>query len=59
MLRFIGGNLTESIDIKSNESLAINKTIKDILDFGSDEVMSFFEAESSINFSIEATHHSF
>ena len=59
MLRFLGWNLTENINVKSNQSLTINKTIKDILDFGSDEVMSFFEAESSINFSIEATHHSF
>ena len=51
-------NLTESINGKSNQSSIVNIANDDIFAFGDDEVLHFFKAERSINFSIEATGQS-
>ena len=51
-------NPTESINVKSNQSSIINKANDDISPFRDDEVLRFFEAEHSINFSTEATGQS-
>ena len=48
-------NPKESINVKSNQSLITSKANEDIFASGDDEVLCFFEAESSINFSTEAT----
>ena len=48
-------NPTESINVKSS---IINKANDDIFAFGDGEVLRFFEAERSINFSAEATGQS-
>ena len=51
-------NPTESINVKSNQSLIINKANDDIFALGDDEVLRFFEAERNINFITEATGQS-
>ena len=51
-------NPTESINGKSNQSSIVNIANDDIFAFGDDEVLHFFKAEHSINFSIEATGQS-
>ena len=51
-------NPTEIINVKSSQSSIINKVNDDIADFGDDEVLRFFEAESNINFSTEASGQS-
>ena len=51
-------NPTKSINVKSNQYSIIDKGNDDIPAFADDEVLRFFDAEHSINFSPEATGQS-